>query len=695
MKRYPRKALLLLFVAALAAGCAPQAGEDAGPVQLTRGVETAENTPEPTPAATEEAAEVTPEGLRPIPVDHVQILSGIASPTPALVSVSGSWPDLCAQLAEVSQSAVAGFQIEIALLATPADPSCPPDMLGLPFRIDIPINWNELPEGAYTVSVNGQETTLYVPVIPPPADPQTGPVLGPALTPTPGGAPPVQESPVAGGEPEAEPIPVEVQAVSLQVGVGSPIPVYVQVEAGWPSLCSQLAKIRQTITDFQIDVTMLAYQGRADCPPDYVGYGFSINLPINVVELPEGGYTVTVNGVSTTLDVPVTPPAAEPEAGGGQTDSGTISLCPELARPALTLLLADGGYALFDPASGATCPLSFADVLPGMIGVVQNDLYVAGRAVGPEGEAAVIRRYAPDGAAGEFELPPTLVDAQAGTELVGFTVLPDARLIAWSVLGPTAGSDWPSTALTIADMETGQLLVGISPDVGQTPVTLLPIRFSQDGSKLFYALQPTGLGGIWSSYVGRYDNLYAVATDGTGEQELIFDCAGLEEGLCLGDFLEVEGEVTGLAYVDRETGTVVIENGEGEVLNTLAAEEEYVGYPTWGPGGELVYYSADLSDDPAASPLPVMGLLYRVAPHTGPAETLASDPALLLPVRFLDDTHVVVLWSAESGARGLAVVGVDGTVEVLDVPAGATLLGLPVVATLLGVPGGGGIVSTP
>ena len=35
-----------------------------------------------------------------------------------------------------------------------------------------------------------------------------------------------------------------------------------------------------------------------------------------------------------------------------------------------------------------------------------------------------------------------------------------------------------------------------------------PVRFTADGQTLFFTWQPMGLGGGWSSFVGRYDNLY-------------------------------------------------------------------------------------------------------------------------------------------------------------------------------------------
>ena len=100
-----------------------------------------------------------PVQLREIPVADVSIQIGVGSPIPVNAFVSGSWPDLCAQLAEVHQE-IKGSTIEIRLLATPKNETCPPDMLGLPFGIAIPFNMVEMPEGEYTVTVNGVSTTF-------------------------------------------------------------------------------------------------------------------------------------------------------------------------------------------------------------------------------------------------------------------------------------------------------------------------------------------------------------------------------------------------------------------------------------------------------------------------------------------------------------------------------------------------------
>ncbi|HSL47309.1 MAG TPA: hypothetical protein VK897_27970, partial [Anaerolineales bacterium] len=58
--------------------------------------------------------------------------------------------------------------------------------------------------------------------------------------------------------------------------------------------------------DFQIDVTVLA-STTSSCPPDQLGLPFRYAFPLNVVEMETGTYTITVNGTSTTLDLPIRP----------------------------------------------------------------------------------------------------------------------------------------------------------------------------------------------------------------------------------------------------------------------------------------------------------------------------------------------------------------------------------------------------
>ena len=98
--------------------------------------------------------------------------------------------------------------------------------------------------------------------------------------------------------------PIAVEAVQVDFGMGSPIPVDVFVSGTWPDLCAQLAQITQRIADSKIEIELLATPAKPDCPPDYLGVPFRIAIPLNVVELPHARYSVVVNGVSTSFDWP-------------------------------------------------------------------------------------------------------------------------------------------------------------------------------------------------------------------------------------------------------------------------------------------------------------------------------------------------------------------------------------------------------
>jgi Tol biopolymer transport system component len=140
--------LLTLLLAACGTPAAPNT-----PVPLAATLQPA--TPAP-PVPTPTAAEVA---TRPIQISDVQVQIGLGSPLPVEVVASGTWPDLCAQVAGVTQQ-MSGTRIEIEILANPADPACPPDLVGLAFRMAIPLNVAEMPFDTYTVVVNGFETSF-------------------------------------------------------------------------------------------------------------------------------------------------------------------------------------------------------------------------------------------------------------------------------------------------------------------------------------------------------------------------------------------------------------------------------------------------------------------------------------------------------------------------------------------------------
>lgn len=112
-----------------------------------------------TPALPESSEDNGETNLRPIEITAVSVEIGVGSPIPVEAIASGNWPDLCAQLAGLNQQ-FDGNRFDINLSATPADPACPPDPVGIPFRMAIPLNMVNLPPGSYIVAVNKLETSF-------------------------------------------------------------------------------------------------------------------------------------------------------------------------------------------------------------------------------------------------------------------------------------------------------------------------------------------------------------------------------------------------------------------------------------------------------------------------------------------------------------------------------------------------------
>lgn len=129
-----------------------------------------------TPAVEEVVVEEieTPD-LPLIPLSDLKVEIGVGSPIPVDVVVAGQWPHLCAQLAQVD-SRLSGQDINIQLQATVEPENCPPDQLGLPFSLRIPLNMVEMQPGSYLVKVNSLQTSFDWPPANPPQSNEPAPV---------------------------------------------------------------------------------------------------------------------------------------------------------------------------------------------------------------------------------------------------------------------------------------------------------------------------------------------------------------------------------------------------------------------------------------------------------------------------------------------------------------------------------------
>jgi len=232
----------------------------------------------PTPAETG-TAQPQADVLRPLPVEAVTVEVGVGSPGRVDVVASGTWNDLCAQLARVEQKQE-GKRIEISLSASAEQPGCPPDNLGVPFRVEVPLNPVEMEIGEYQIAVNGVE-------IPFEWDPQKS----------------------FSSLPHTE--AAIVTHVGVEIGVDAPTSVSVVVSGEFPNTCAQLDTIEQTLSPEHVQIILLAEILPGPAPDgsecQQGGLPFRLPIPLNPDSLAPGNYTIDVNGQQATFDWPPSP----------------------------------------------------------------------------------------------------------------------------------------------------------------------------------------------------------------------------------------------------------------------------------------------------------------------------------------------------------------------------------------------------
>ena len=234
-----------------------------------------------TPTEEVPAAGLNGQGHQELQIDDVQVEVGVGSPIPVHVQVSGSLLDTCAQ---VEYSAIkqdgSNFLIQLSSLPGSGD-NCVSDPL--PFRMSIPLNSIDLPVGDYSVAVNGTHAEFKLDSGHSTAAPRTA------------------DMPILKDE-------VQIDSLNMEVGVGSPIPVKAIVSGNLPLTCAQLGEVRLHRDGTTFTVRLVVYlPAQTDCAEDSIP--FQLEIPLNIVNLPEGPYDVNINGVTASFD-PRTVPAS-------------------------------------------------------------------------------------------------------------------------------------------------------------------------------------------------------------------------------------------------------------------------------------------------------------------------------------------------------------------------------------------------
>ena len=232
------------------------------------------------PAATQEGQPASmggeTGGYTPLSVVDVSVEIGPAAAIAANVIVNLDLPDTCAQV-EYVKTVQDGATFFITLGGTPSQAEgCIQDTL--PNRVIIPLNISDLPIGEYAVEVNGVRGEFSV------TDSESTGELRTAEMPT------YMDD-------------VQIKEVTIFTGVGSPVPVYAMVSGTLPKGCGQLgeAQIKRDGNTFLVRL-ISELPAQTECNPE--GFFFRLEIPLNIVNLPEGTYEVNVNGTVSTFTIP-------------------------------------------------------------------------------------------------------------------------------------------------------------------------------------------------------------------------------------------------------------------------------------------------------------------------------------------------------------------------------------------------------
>lgn len=236
---------------------------------------------QPTPAV---KSDFVYTGYQLVVIDHVEVEIGVGSPIPVHVNLSGSLPDTCAQVesTDIKQDGT-NFVITLSTIGSTAQ-NCVRD--ALPFTTSIPLNVLDLPAGSYSVEVNGSRADFKLD-------------FG------------VSTSSLRTPDMSFVRVDVQVDDVNIEVGMGSPLPVHAIVSGNLPNACSQLGEVRIHRYETTFFAQLVAHlPAETDCNPDTLP--FRLEIPLNIVNLPDGPYEVNVNGVTASFD-PRTMPAHNPD----------------------------------------------------------------------------------------------------------------------------------------------------------------------------------------------------------------------------------------------------------------------------------------------------------------------------------------------------------------------------------------------
>lgn len=360
-----------------------------------------------------------------------------------------------------------------------------------------------------------------------------------------------------------------------------------------------------------------------------------------------------VNG----LVVRLRPQQFEPTPTPQPIVTGAEGICPDVARPALLTLNFENPttLVLINPETGVTCNIPMNQPPAGRLATAAGSLFYP--VFDPVAKTLTIWQLTPAGEQNSLSFTSLPAEEPAPFD---FVISGDGRHLAWSqtLIDFEAEPPLYRNNLWLAQVDGSNQVAILDTVENNEQRFVAPVRFSGDGAKFYYALQPD-LGG---SFNGRYDNLYQVSTAG-GTPELIYACPTAENPACIGG-ISTDGAF--FTVIQQAEGVLQVMDRNGSVVNSFPLPAtDYVERTAFSPGGSLAFVVAALTEGTEeAPPRPNPGTISVVAsPYTGSLQPLLADNRVGALMGWLDENRLVFGLIDEAGKPSTAILTLDGQMQ--------------------------------
>jgi hypothetical protein len=320
-------------------------------------------------------------------------------------------------------------------------------------------------------------------------------------------------------------------------------------------------------------------------------------------------------------------------------------------------------YILRHVASKSECTMQFDPPISRLLAVTADGVYYSTRATSEESTNQKIIHYANDGTL--TELPFLDVDN------IGHFVISSSGLqVAWSQRRIAKTPEEEEIVVfelysAKADGSEVRLLHKVDNAIEVqrgTPYIawmIQPLRFVDDSDLLFTVL-PDSIGGSWNTSTGRYSNLYQKSLS-RGDIALVYECSEDDySSFCIGD---ISADNAYFAVTNREAGEITVFRMDGTPVATHSGlGQDYIGFPTFSPTGDLVFMSADIAEDQITIEQAYMSLAAK--PYEKAAIILLREPLSFI-WDWVDEQHILytAVEDKQPQAFSPSLVKLDGGVE--------------------------------